>query len=111
MQTRSTSWGSTSEAKEPLRALSPTSRGCLLFLFCLLDRVVVACLILCGSGYGPELLSTWLASQSFTVPSRLAEARRWPSGLKVRHATASGCLLNESTSCPVAVFQIFTVPS
>ena len=48
-------------------------------------------------------------SQIFTVWSRLADARRWPSGLNATLMTAPAWPLRANSSLPVALSQIFTV--
>src|SRR5262245_54633932 len=50
-------------------------------------------------------------SHSFTVPSRLPEARRFPSGLKATENTKSSCPLMTILSLPVATSQTGTVLS
>jgi hypothetical protein len=49
-----------------------------------------------------------VASQTRTVRSRLAEASRWPSGLKATASTMSPCPPRLTTSCPLATSRTLT---
>ena len=51
------------------------------------------------------------ASQTFTVPSQLAEASRLPSGLNATLRATLACPLRVRVSCPVTASHTFTVPS
>ena len=51
------------------------------------------------------------ASQTFTVPSSLAEASRLPSGLNATLMTSPVCPLRVRVSCPVPASHTFTVLS
>lgn len=50
-----------------------------------------------------------VASQIFTVPSRLAEAMRWPSGLNATRQTVLVWPRRVRASRPVVASQTFTV--
>ena len=52
-----------------------------------------------------------MASHTFTVPSLLTEARRWPSGLKATLQTPPVCPGRVRASWPLVASHTFTVLS